>query len=734
MKHSYKIIGNPSQKELQQIKKKLEVIEGVQHVNPGKEHFEFEITMHHHIDMETLNEAIQKVGNFSIQMNHTGKSESHNSEHDHHGHHSHEDHHRMMIKDFKKRFWVSLILTIPVLLFAPMIQSWLGMDILFEGQQYVLFVLSSIIFFYGGWPFLKGIKEELGKKEPGMMTLIAIAITAAYLYSSAVVFGLEGKTFFWELATLIVVMLLGHWLEMRSILGASKALESLAALMPDTAHLIEVNGTKEVKVSSLKSGDKILIKPGEKIPADGKVEDGNSQVNESMLTGESKPVNKEKGDEVIGGAINGNGSLQVIIENTGEDAYLSKVIKMVRDAQSQKSKTQRLADKAAFWLTIIALVAGFGTFFGWLIVGQEFSFALERMVTVMVICCPHALGLAIPLVVSISTSVSAQNGLLIRNRTAFENARKIDTIVFDKTGTLTEGSHTVTKVQIFDTSFSENNILQLAASVEQPSEHHIAKGLLKATKSRDITIHEVKDFSYESGVGVQGKVNGKKYLVGGFVLLEKHGINPPLEASGDETVIFLVEDKKVLGAITFADKIRESSYGAIKTLQDNNIACWLLTGDNDGVAKAVAEKLNLNDYMADVLPEEKQEKIKKLQENGAFVAMTGDGVNDAPALAKADVGIAIGSGTDVAAETADIVLVDSDPADIANLILFGKATYNKIVQNLVWATGYNAIALPLATGFIPGWTISPAIGAALMSLSTIICAVNAQLLRSHMKV
>lgn len=662
--------------------------------------------------------------------------ENHNkhSEHDGHGEHSHHDHHRMMIEDFKKRFWVSLILTIPVLLLSPMIQNWLGVDWTFQGSMYVLFALSSIIYFYGGFPFLKGLKEELSQKSPGMMTLIAVAISAAYLYSSAVVFGLKGKTFFWELATLIDVMLLGHWLEMRSVLGASKALEALADLMPNEANLVQNGSTKKVKVSELKTGDVILIKPGEKVPADGEITEGETDLNESMLTGESKPVTKSKGEEVIGGSINGSGSIKVKIKGTGDDSYLSKVITMVQEAQGQKSKTQRLADRAAFWLTIVALVAGFGTFAAWLMMGKELSFALERMVTVMVICCPHALGLAIPLVAAISTSISAKNGLLIRNRTAFENSRNITTIVFDKTGTLTKGSHEVVRLVSLSENYDETEILKYAAAVESPSEHHISKGLQRRAKSENLEIAEVQNFKYESGVGVSGEVNGKKVQAGGFVLMEKLNMTPPEdEEEGIETKIFLIIDGELVGFITFADEIRESSYDAIKTLQENDIKVSLLTGDNEKVAAAVAKELNMNDYMAEVLPDQKLDKIKALQAKGEFVAMTGDGVNDAPALAQADVGIAIGSGTDVAAETADIILVESDPKDIANLLLFGRATYRKMVQNLVWATGYNAIALPLATGFVPGLMISPAFGAALMSISTIICAVNAQLLRRSMK-
>ena len=663
------------------------------------------------------------------QSHHSQHKEGHDGQNG-----NHHNHHKMMIDDFKERFWLSLFLTVPILILSPMIQDLVNINLRFIGDKYILFFLSSFVYFFGGFPFLKGFFQELGKKVPGMMTLIAIAITAAYFYSSATVFGLDGKTFFWELATLIVVMLLGHWLEMRSVLGASKALEALAALMPDEANLIHDDHIMKVKVSDLESGNIILIKPGEKVPADGIIVEGKSDLNESMLTGESKPVSKSVGDEIMGGAVNESGAIKVVVKGTGDDTYLSKVIKMVQDAQGQKSKTQRLADKAAFWLTIIALAAGFGTFATWLIMGKELSFALERMVTVMVICCPHALGLAIPLVASISTSISAKNGLLIRNRTAFENARKISTIVFDKTGTLTKGSHEVVRVVTLSDNYTKEEILKYGASVESPSEHHISKGLQRKTEADNISLFKVENFEYESGIGVNGTVNGKKVYAGGFLQLEKLGIEPPKdEEEGSETKVFLVIDQELVGFITFADEIRETSSEAIQTLQKNGIKVSLLTGDNEKVAAAVAQKLNVDDYMAEVLPDEKLDRIKALQDRGAFVAMTGDGVNDAPALAQADVGIAIGSGTDVAAETADIVLVDSDPNDIANLILFGKATYRKMIQNLWWATGYNVIALPLATGFIPGLMISPAVGAALMSLSTIICAINAQLLRNELK-
>lgn len=677
-------------------------------------------------------------------MEHDHSKHNKHAHHDHKGHkhqqghedhsshegHSHHDHHKMMIKDFKRRFWISTVLTLPVLLLSPMIQEILGFNFEFQGDRYVLFGLSSIIFIYGGWPFLKGLVDELKKGSPGMMTLIAVAISAAYFYSGAVVFGFEGKTFFWELATLIDVMLVGHWLEMRSVLGASKALEALADLMPDEAHLIKDDHTKTVKVSELNKDDVILIKPGEKVPADGIIIEGETDLNESMLTGESKPVSKSKDDEVIGGAINGNGSIKVKVKGTGEDTYLSKVIGMVRSAQGQKSKTQRLADVAAKWLTIAALGLGLGTFIAWMVMGKELSFAMERMVTVMVICCPHALGLAIPLVASISTSISAKNGLLIRNRTAFESARKITAIVFDKTGTLTKGSHEVTKVKPLKEGVSENDVLSIAAAVESPSEHHISKGLIKKAQEDDIDYPEVKEFNYIPGLGVEGKVDGKNVKAGGYALLEKENVKfEEDQEEGVETKIFVLVDGELYGYVTFTDQIRESSYKAIQTLQEKDIKCMLLTGDNEKVAASVARELGLDNYMAEVMPDQKQDKIKQLQKEGEFVAMTGDGVNDAPALAQSDVGIAIGSGTDVAAESADIVLVDSDPEDIAKLIIFGQATYSKMVQNLIWATGYNVIALPLATGFIPGLLISPAFGAALMALSTIICAVNAQLLK-----
>ncbi|MDO6391292.1 copper-translocating P-type ATPase [Pontibacter sp. BT731] len=649
-----------------------------------------------------------------------------------HGEHGH-DHHRMMIEDFKKRFWISLALSIPVIILSPMVQHILGFTLDVPYGMYVAFVLSSIIYFYGGWPFLTGLVEEVKKGAPGMMTLIGVAITVAYLYSSAIVFGLEGMDFFWELATLIVIMLLGHWIEMKSVLGASKALELLVSMMPAEAMLIRNGETVRVRIEELQKGDLILIKPGEKVPADGVVEEGESHLNESMLTGESKPVKKTIDDKVIGGSVNGNGVLRVRVEHTGKESYLNKVIKLVQDAQKTKSDTQRLADRAAKWLTYVALTAGFGTFAVWLLLGQDLAFALERMVTVMVISCPHALGLAVPLVVAISTAVSANNGLLIRNRTAFENARLITTVIFDKTGTLTEGSHEIAAVVTFDESVDEREMLRLAAAVEQNSEHFIAQGILRRVKELGIAVPSSQSFRYLPGKGLGGMVEGRDVKVVGPNYLREFNIQVPASEAeeGVETVVYVLVDEQPVGYITMRDQIRAESADAIRVLKANGIKNLLLTGDNERVAKSVSDKLQMDGFLANVLPHQKQEKVKELQAKGEFVAMTGDGVNDAPALAQADVGIAVGSGTDVAAETADIILVNSNPQDIASLILFGKATYRKMIQNLIWATGYNVIALPLAAGVLynQGIMVSPAVGAALMSLSTVIVAINAQLLR-----
>jgi len=643
------------------------------------------------------------------------------------------NHHAMMIADFKKRFYVVLILTIPIMLLSTMIQHFIKVDWQFEGSQYILFALSNIVFFYGGFPFLKGLVDEVKAKNPGMMFLIGFAITVAYIYSVAIVFGLQGMDFFWELATLILIMLLGHWIEMRSVAGASKELELLVQLMPADAHMVMPTMVHDVKTDTLKENDIILVRPGEKVAADGIIVEGESYLNESMLTGESKPVQKVKGDKVIAGAINGNGSIKVTVSHAAKDSYLSQVIKLVDDAQKSKSQTQLLADKAARWLTIIALVTGIVTFLYWYLTGQSLAFAMERMVTVIVICCPHALGLAVPLVVAKSTALSAKNGLLIKNRTAFENARKITTIVFDKTGTLTVGKFEVSKIISLQKEFSENEIIRLAFALEQNSEHPIATGILQKVKALSITVPATENFNAITGKGVEATVEGKQILVvsPGYLKENNFAIPEGFTANDTETVVFAIINNQLAGYIALSDEIRPESAEAIKTLRDNNIKSILLTGDNNKVAKSVSDTLGMDSFIAEVLPHQKLEKIKELQSKGEFVAMTGDGVNDAPALAIADVGIAVGSGSDIAAETAGIVLVNSNPKDIVSLILFGKATYRKMVQNLIWATGYNIIALPLAAGVLykQGILLSPAAGAVLMTVSTVIVAINASFLR-----
>ncbi|MEP1259167.1 copper-translocating P-type ATPase [Algoriphagus sp.] len=647
-------------------------------------------------------------------------------------------HHMHMIEDFKKRFWISLVITLPIVVLAPMIQSLVGYEFRFDGDRYLQFALSSIVFFYGGWPFLIGMVDELKKRKPGMMTLIALAISVAYFYSSAVVFGLSGKMFFWELVSLIDIMLLGHWIEMKSVMGASNALQELAKMMPSEARRIKDNGESEdVPIAELKSGDTILVRPGEKIPADGQVLEGSSHVNESMLTGESKPVSKQKDDEVIGGSVNDNGALKIKVKHTGEDSYLSKVIGLVTEAQKTKSNTQNLADKAAGWLFYIALATGIITLVVWLSLGKDFNYALERMVTVMIISCPHALGLAVPLVVAISTSVSAKHGLLIRNRTAFENSRKLTTIIFDKTGTLTKGEFGVTRFKSVNPETDDQELLAIAAALENNSEHPIAAGIVRKSKELDLKLDKAENFQNITGMGIEANLNEKEISILSPGGLKQKGIEQPEGAfkTEDETVVFVLSDEKLIGFIALADEIREESKEAIDTLKKQGIKVLMATGDNEIVAKAVSETLGLDGYYAEVMPEDKQKIIKNLQGKGEFVAMTGDGVNDAPALAQADVGIAVGSGTDVAAETADIILVNSNPKDIANLILFGTATYRKMMQNIWWAAGYNIVAVPLAAGVLAGVGIilSPAIGAALMSLSTVIVALNAQLLKRQIK-
>ena len=659
-----------------------------------------------------------------------------NEEHHHHDmEHTHDKHKGHNTHAFLSKFWVSLAVTIPILILSPMIQQWLGFTLSFTGDKYVLLALGTFIYCYGGMPFLKGMIGEIKAKNIGMMTLVAIAITVAYTYSTAVVFGLEGMDFFWELATLIVIMLLGHWLEMRSQMAASKALQSLVALLPNEVTVEREGEAVKIKLSELKDKETVIIKPGEKIPADGEVIEGMSYVNESMLTGESVPVKKEVKTKVIAGSINGDGALKVWVTGVGKDSYLNKVITLVQDAQTAKSNTQNLADKVAKWLTFIAIFAGVATFAYWYSVEGNLSFALERMVTVMVTACPHALGVAIPLVVAISTTLSATNGLLIRNRTAFEITRNLTTIIFDKTGTLTEGSHEVQDIIPLG-DYSSQEIIQYAAAVQQNSEHHIAKGIMRVLHANAYPLWKSEDFQYMQGIGVKGKVNGKEVIAAGPNYFTTNNlVIPPIPKEIDQdtaTVNFVLIDNQVVGILSLADRIRTGSAEAIAALKAMGIKSFLLTGDNEKIAASVAAKLGMEGYLANVLPHNKQEIVKEYQAKGEIVAMTGDGVNDAPALAQANVGIAIGSGTDVAAETADIILVNSDPRDVVKLIEFGKKTYRKMIQNLLWAVGYNVIAIPLAAGILyPHFMLSPALGAVLMSASTIVVALNASLLKMN---
>jgi Cu2+-exporting ATPase len=648
------------------------------------------------------------------------------SSHHHHAHH---------IGEFKKKFWVSLVLTVPILLLSEMIQIWLNLTwIEIPLQREVLFLLSFIIYVYGGQPFIRGMVQEVRTRQPGMMTLIGTAISVAFVYSAGTVLFVRGKDFFWELATLIDVMLLGHWIEAKSVLGASRALEELVKIMPTTAHLIENGEIKDVPVSQLKSGDVVLVRPGEKMPSDGAVVEGESFVNEALLTGESKPVHKKTVDKVIGGAINGEGVLRVKIERTGEKTYLAQVIKLVKQAQESRSRTQDLANRAAALLFYVALATGIVTYLLWFLFSGP-DFALERSVTVLVIACPHALGLAIPLVVALSTSITAKSGILIRDRKAFEVVKDVDAVVFDKTGTLTVGKFGISDVVSL---IPEDELLKLTASVELNSEHIIATAIVEHAEEKRLEIPQTEGFKAIPGKGAYGKVEGKDVYVGSPALLEEMKIEienqkmKELQRKG-KTVVLASVDRKLVGAFAFSDRIRKESYEAVRRLKEIGLEVYMLTGDAEEVARWVAKELDIDEYFAQVSPDKKAEKIKLLREKGYRVAMVGDGINDAPALVTADVGIAIGAGTDVAIESADIVLVKNDPRDVAKVMDLSGKTYSKMVQNLWWAAGYNIIAIPLAAGvlFNLGVVLSPAIGALIMSLSTVIVAFNSQTLRKY---
>ena len=738
--------------------------------NHDRNHSEHHAHAHTASDAEVANQGAHKHHEMQMQsepaepMTHTGHSandthaehrlshpaasaEDAHAEHkgDHEEHTAHFDHtgHEAM---FRQRFWVSMAFSIPVLLYSPMIQEWLGFTMpVFTGSQWITPLFSVIVFFYGGLPFLQMARPELKNRRPGMMTLISLAISVAFVYSLAALFLPTESSFFWELVTLIDIMLLGHWLEMRSVRQASGALNELAKLMPDTAERIRADGSLEqVQVRQLSSHDLVLVRPGASVPADGEVQEGESDVNEAMLTGESRPVKKTSGDQVIAGSINGDGSLRVRVTATGDQTALAGIMRLVEQAQQSKSNTQILADKAAGWLFYIALGVAAITAIAWLIaVGFDVQ-VIARVATVLVIACPHALGLAVPLVVAITTAIGAQNGILVRDRLALEQAREIDTVIFDKTGTLTRGEFGVVAIKTAD-GWPADQALALAAAVEGDSEHTIARGVRKSAEERGLSLPKVSEFEAIKGRGVRAMSDGREVYVGGPRLLEMLALNPPDEIASFEreaslkgqSVVNLVQvgsnGSQVVAAFALADVIRPESRRAIDKLHELGVEVAMLTGDSQAVAKAVAAELGIDAYFAEVLPEHKDRKVAELQKQGKRVAMVGDGVNDAPALTRADVGIAIGGGTDVAIESAGIILVKSNPLDVVKIFDLSRASYRKMIENLIWATGYNVVALPLAAGILAplGILLSPAVGALFMSLSTVIVAINAQLLRRH---
>jgi Cu2+-exporting ATPase len=661
---------------------------------------------------------------------------SHQEQADHSAHVDHSGHEQM----FRRKFWVSLVLSIPVILYSPTIQGWLGFSMpSFPGSQWVTPIFSVIVFLYGGLPFLRMARPEIKNRQPGMMTLISLAISVAFVYSLAALFLPTGTTFFWELVSLIVVMLLGHWIEMRSVRQASSALDELAKFMPDQAERVLPDGSIEtIPLNQLQDDDLVLVRPGESIPADGLIEEGSSQLDESMITGESKPVEKGSGDQVVGGTINGDGSLRVRVTATGDETALAGIMRLVKEAQQSKSRTQLLADKAAGWLFYIAVGVAALTAVAWVLaIGFQVD-VIARVATVLVIACPHALGLAIPLVVAITTSIGARNGVLVRDRLALEESRLTDVVLFDKTGTLTEGKFGVVDLTTIE-GVDPDQALALAAAVEGDSEHTLAAGIRRSAEERSLDVPDVSQFEAIKGRGVKGYYQNQEVYVGGPRLLEMLSVELPSKLANfrqqahqkGHTVVFLIQDGQAKAAFEMADVIRPESKPAIDRLTKMGIEVAMLTGDSQAVAEVVAQELDIQTFFAQVLPENKDQKVKELQSQGKRVAMVGDGVNDAPALARADIGIAIGSGTDVAVESAGIILVKSNPMDIVKIVELSRASHQKMVQNLIWATGYNVIALPLAAGILApiGIVLSPAVGALLMSLSTIIVAVNAQLLR-----
>ncbi len=642
---------------------------------------------------------------------------------------------------FLSKFWVALALTVPIFFYSEMARMVFDIQApQFPGSEYALLAVGSIVFFYCGWIFLASAYRELQARLPGMMTLIAIATSAAYLYSFFSILSGTNQDLLFELSSLITIMLLGHWIEMRSVQGAQGALKELAKLLPDQAEVIRNGKTEIISLSELRVGDVVLVKPGAKIPADGKIIEGSSELNESIITGESKPVEKTTGDTVIAGSINGDGSLKVEIEKIGEQTFLAGVMKLVADAQSSKSRLQMLSDRAAFYLTFIAIGVGGITFISWLLVDAGISIATERLVAVLVITCPHALGLAVPLVASISTTMAARNGLLVKQRSALEAARNIDTVLFDKTGTLTKGEFGIDTI-LTNENINEGDVLKTAASINSHSEHPLARAMVQEAAKQKISLLEVKDFARVGGKGAKGIIGNDEIYVGNDAFLKENGITVSAEyqntidalSKEGKTVIHVIVDKKLLGSIALVDVIRDESREAIKTLKDMGVKTAMITGDSDDVASWVAQELGIDDYFAKVMPDQKAEKVKLLQSKGQKVAMVGDGINDAPALTQADLGIAIGAGTNVAIESAGIILVRNDPRDIPKIIRLSRLTYAKMMQNLFWATGYNVVAIPLAAGVLAyrGIILQPWLAAVFMSVSTVIVAFNALLLRQQ---
>jgi len=661
------------------------------------------------------------------------------AEHDGHGDGGYEKHAGHSLAVFATKFWVCLLLTIPVIAYSDIVNELFGFRApSFIGSEYIPLAFGSIIFFYGGWVFIVGAFGELKARLPGMMTLISLAITSAFTWSIYASIASRGGTLFWELSTLITIMLLGHWIEMRAVQGTQKALGELAKLLPDTAEVVRGRITAVVPISELKIGDVVMIRPGSRVPADGVVAGGVSEVNESMLTGESRPVKKAVGSEVVAGAINGDGTLTVNVTGIGEKTFLAGVMRLVAEAEVSKSRMQVLSDRAAFYLTVIAIISGGTTFIAWALTPAGLAFAVERFVTVLVIACPHALGLAVPLVATISTALAASNGFLVKQRLALESARDINAVVFDKTGTLTEGVYGVSSI-LPSGKLGEDELLGLAASVDRPSEHFIARALVAEAEKRKLALPPVSDFQRIPGRGVSGMVGGKKILVGGEAILGEKVLSVPnalipmitAEAAQGKTVIYVIAGPEVVGAITLGDVIRGESKEAVAHLKALGVRSIMLTGDSEEVAGWVAKKVGMDEYYARVLPQDKANRIKLLQARGMRVAMVGDGINDAPALAQANVGIAIGAGTNVAIESAGIILVRDDPRDIAKIIRLSRLTYRKMIENIFWATGYNVVAIPLAAGVIAsqGILLQPAVGAVFMSASTVVVAVNALLLR-----